>query len=136
MSETLDIFAGAVQEIANGPRVSSFHELTEGLMRRLSEKGLTLAQLADRKMLARSVSTLEGHCREYGIAFPDYVPANMRKHVRHSRNRPDAARWARVLLRPHSRLRRCQGDPESPLVRGQQGEGSEARQRACPCLKT
>lgn len=81
-AETLDIFAGAINDIANGPRVSSFHGLTETLMRRLAEKGLTLAQLADRKMLNRSVSTLQGHCREYGIRFPDYVPTNMCSNIK------------------------------------------------------
>lgn len=82
MAETLDLFAGVVREIANGPKVTSFQDLTESLLRRLSEKGLTLEQCADRRMLDRSVSTLESHCRTYGIRFPDYTPPNMRTHVR------------------------------------------------------
>ncbi len=81
MTETLDMFAGVVREIANGPKVTSFQDLTESLLRRLSEKGLTLEQCADRRMSNRSVSTLQKHCREYSIRFPDYVPSNMRKHV-------------------------------------------------------
>lgn len=81
-AETLNMFAGIVNEIANGPKVTDFQSLTASLLRRLSEKGLTLEQCADRRMLNRSISTLEGHCREYGIAFPDYMPPNMRKHVR------------------------------------------------------
>lgn len=81
-TETLNMFAGVVNEIANGPKVTDFQSLTASLMRRLSEKGLTLEQCADRRMLNRSRSTLEGHCREYSIRFPDYVPANMRKHVK------------------------------------------------------
>lgn len=82
MTETLDMFASAVNEIANGPRVTSFQDLTESLLRRLSEKGLTLEQCADRRMLNRSLSTLESHCREFGIRFPDYTPSNMRKHIK------------------------------------------------------
>lgn len=82
MTETLDLFAGVVREIANGPKVTSFQDLTESLLRRLAEKGLTLEQCADRRMLNRSLSTLESHCRTYGIRFPDYTPPNMRTHVR------------------------------------------------------
>ncbi len=80
-TETYDMFAGVINEMANGPLVTSFQGLTESLLRRLSEKGLTLEQCADRKMLNRSVGTLEAHCREYGIRFPDYTPSNMRKHI-------------------------------------------------------
>jgi hypothetical protein len=80
-AQTLDMFAGVVKEIAAGPRVSSFQNLTADLLRRLSEKGLTLEQCADRRLLNRSISTLEGHCREYGIRFSDYTPSNMRKHL-------------------------------------------------------
>lgn len=78
-AETLDLFAGVINDIANGPKVQ---DLTEMLLRRLSEKGLTLEQCADRRMLNRAISTLEGHCRDYSISFSDYVPPNMRKHVR------------------------------------------------------
>jgi hypothetical protein len=81
-TETFDMFAGVINEMANGPRVSSFHGLTKDLLRRLSEKGLTLEQCASRKMLNRSVGTLQSRCREFGIRFPDYTPANMRKHIK------------------------------------------------------
>lgn len=81
MGDTIDLFADALKDMANGPRVSDFQGLTEGLLRRLSEKGLTLAQCADRKMLDRSLRTLEGHCVTYGIRFPDFTPANMRTHI-------------------------------------------------------
>lgn len=80
-AETLDIFAGAVNEIANGPKVTGFQDLTANLLRRLSEKGVTLEQCAGRKMLNRKRSTLESHCREYGIRFPDYTPSNMRTQL-------------------------------------------------------
>lgn len=81
MADTLDLFASAVQEIADGPRSTSFQDLTAGLLRRLSEKGLTLEQCSDRRMLNRARSTLESHCREFSIRFPDYIPANMRTHI-------------------------------------------------------
>ena len=76
--ETIDMFKDAVDDIANGPRVTSYQELTEGLMRRMAEKGATLEQLTGRKFLNRSRRTLEAHCRKFGIAFPDYTPASMR----------------------------------------------------------
>jgi hypothetical protein len=81
-TETYDMFKSAVQEIAAGPRVNSFHGLTKSLLERLAEKGLTLEQCADRRMLNRSLSTLQAHCRDYGIRFPDYTPSNMRKHIK------------------------------------------------------
>lgn len=81
MSDTLDLFADSLREIAAGPHVGSFDAVTEALMRRLSEKGLTLEHLASRQMMNRSVRTLEAHAREYGLAFPDYVPAALRKRV-------------------------------------------------------
>lgn len=81
MTQAQTLFGDALRDVAAGPHGSSFQSLTKNLMRRLSEKGLTLEQCADRKMLNRSRSTLESHCREYGIRFPDYTPSNMRKHV-------------------------------------------------------
>lgn len=57
-AQTLDLFADALKDTANGPRVSDFHGLTKGLLQRLSEKGLTLEQCAGPKMLNRSVETL------------------------------------------------------------------------------
>lgn len=79
--QALDLFAGAVNEIANGPKVTNFQGLTESLLRRLSEKGLTLEQCTDRRMLNRPAATLKGHCTRFGIRFPDFTPANMRRHV-------------------------------------------------------
>lgn len=82
MSDTLDMFASAVNDLANGPKISSFHELTEGLLRRLAEKGLTLEQCSDRKMMNRSIRTLKQHCRDYEISFPDYTPRAMKKAIK------------------------------------------------------
>lgn len=81
MAETIDLFADALQDLANGPHGTDFQALTEGLLRRLSEKGLTLQECAGRKMLNRSLSTLQGHCSKFGIRFPDFIPANMRTHI-------------------------------------------------------
>lgn len=81
MADTLDLFSGALNEIANGPHVGGFDAITKALMQRLAEKGLTLEHLASRQMMNRSLRTLESHAREYGIAFPDYVPMALRKTV-------------------------------------------------------
>lgn len=81
-TETLDLFTTAVKEVAAGPRVSDFQGLTKALLQRLAEKGVTLEECCDRRMLNRSLSTLQARCREFGIRFPDYTPSNMRKHVR------------------------------------------------------
>jgi hypothetical protein len=80
MAETLELFGTALAEIADGPHVGSSHaSLTEALMRRLAEKGATLDHLCDRKMMKRSRATLEARARQFGIAFPDYVPMALRK---------------------------------------------------------
>lgn len=76
--QTVDMFSDAIKEIADGKRLGSYDALTEALMRRLSEKGITLEQLTSRKMMNRSRRTLEGKCREFEIKFPDYVPVKMR----------------------------------------------------------
>lgn len=78
MAETLDLFRDAVNEVANGPKVTSYNVLTASLMRRMAEKGATLEQLTGRKFLNRSRRTLEAHCRKFEIAFPDYTPVSMR----------------------------------------------------------
>lgn len=83
--ETLDMFAGALREIADGPHSTGFQDLTEGLLRRLAEKGATLEQLCDRRMLNRSRATLEGHCSRLGIRFPDFVPSRMCIYVEFDR---------------------------------------------------
>lgn len=80
-TQTLDLFNTALREIANGPKTTGFQQLTESLMRRMAEKGATLEQLTDRKMLNRSRSTLEAHAVTFGIRFPDFTPANMRSHI-------------------------------------------------------
>lgn len=81
MAETMDLFADTLTEIANGPHVGGFDAVTEALMRRMSEKGATLAHLSTRPMMNRSRRTLEAHAREFGISFPDYVPQALRKKV-------------------------------------------------------
>lgn len=48
-------------------------------MRRLSANGLTLEQCADRRVMNRSIRTLQMYCRRFQIAFADYVPVSMRK---------------------------------------------------------
>lgn len=81
MNEAPDLFAGTISELANGPMVGDYTQLTEALMRRLSEKGLSIEQLAGPKMMNRAVSTLQARAREFGIAFPDYVPTKLIRRV-------------------------------------------------------
>lgn len=47
-------------------------------MCRLKEKGLTLKQCADRRIMNRSLRTLQAHAREFDLAFPDYVPRKLK----------------------------------------------------------
>lgn len=84
-AQTMDLFADALRDIANGPAGTDFQQLTEGLMRRMAEKGVTLDQLCDRRMLNRSRATLEGHCAKFGIRFPDFVPSTMCVYVEFAR---------------------------------------------------
>jgi hypothetical protein len=65
-------------DIASGPSVSGHVELTKALMTRFAEKGLTLAQIADRRMMNRSQATLERYARQFGLQFPDYIPQALR----------------------------------------------------------
>jgi hypothetical protein len=69
-----------LSEIAEGPHghVSNHHALTEALLRRLNEKGLTLEQCADRRLMDRSLRTLQAYAREFELSFPDYTPLKLR----------------------------------------------------------
>lgn len=78
MSDTMELFGSTLNEIANGPRVTGHLELTEALMRRLAEKGLSLEQLSDRRMMKRSLSTLQKYAHQFDLSFPDYVPMKLR----------------------------------------------------------
>lgn len=78
MDNVQNLFGSALSEIANGPRVTEYGGLTEALIRRLHEKGLTIEQCADRRVMNRSVATLERYARKFELAFPDYVPMALR----------------------------------------------------------
>lgn len=68
-------------EAADAPHglVRNHADLTEFLFRRLHEKGLTIAQCADRRVMNRARSTLERYARQFDLAFPDYVPMRLRQ---------------------------------------------------------
>lgn len=76
-----NLFGSALSEVADGPHMGSYRQITKALMERFAEKGMTLAQLSDWRMMDRSIRVLEAHAREYGIAFPDYVPMALRRKV-------------------------------------------------------
>lgn len=80
-AQTFDMFAGAVRDFADGPRIGGLEKLTEALMRRFAEKRLTLDQLSDRRMMNMTRRTLEKHCRKMRLAFPDYTPPDMRTRI-------------------------------------------------------
>lgn len=73
-NSTEDLFGTARADERRSKHVSR----TEALMRRLAEKGLTLEQLADRRVMARSLTTLQKYARQFGMTFPDYVPMKLR----------------------------------------------------------
>lgn len=81
MAETLELFSEVVNAAANGPHMGSYGQITKALMERFAEKGLTLMQLSDRRMMNRSIATLEAHARKFGLSFPDYVPNALRRKV-------------------------------------------------------
>lgn len=74
-------FGSVLTDITDGPSLGSHAALTEALLRRFAEKGLPLAQCADRRMMKRSLATLQARARQFGLAFPDYVPLALRKTV-------------------------------------------------------
>lgn len=75
----MELFSAAVNEMANGPRITSYQDLTESLMRRLAEQGMTLEEASGPKIMNRSLRTLKQHCRDFSIAFSDYTPRAMKK---------------------------------------------------------
>lgn len=76
MADTLDLFRDTLTEIASGPHQRP--RLVEDLLRRLNEKGLTLEQCADAKIMDRSVRTLKRYAREFDLTFPDYTPRKLK----------------------------------------------------------
>lgn len=73
-----ELFGNALSDIANGPHLGGHAGITEMLMRRLHEKGLSLEELCDRRVMKRSLRTLQRYARQFELAFPDYVPAKLR----------------------------------------------------------
>lgn len=55
------------------------------ILRHFRNKGIPLSVCADSKHLNRSLSTLQGYCREGSIAFPDYTPYDMRSEEERKR---------------------------------------------------
>ena len=75
---TPDLIGSVLNDMAAGPMISDHAALTGALLKRLGEKGLTLAQCADRRIMNRSLRTLEAYAREFKLTFPDYVPMELR----------------------------------------------------------
>lgn len=75
---TVDLFGEVLTDIANSKRADERLDLTEALLRRLHEKGLTLAQCADHRIMRRSLGVLKKYARRFDLAFPDYVPRKLK----------------------------------------------------------
>lgn len=68
-----------LQEIEQaGPYLGNHRAKIKTLMQHFHKAGLTLATAADDRHLSRSISTLKGYCRDFSLAFPDYVPLALR----------------------------------------------------------
>ena len=80
MADLDDLFGATLSELATAPHgsFSGHHQLTEAILRRLNEKGLSLEQCADRRIMNRSIATLRRYAREFDLSFPDYVPVKQR----------------------------------------------------------
>lgn len=77
-SETFDLFASTLQEIASSRQLTNDHDgRTKALLTRLSEKGATLRQCSEPKMMDRPITLLRSYCTKFGIRFPDFTPPNM-----------------------------------------------------------
>lgn len=82
-TETLDLFASTLQDIAASRQLMTDHQgLTKALLVRLSEKGVTLKQCAGPLMMDRPMPLLKSYCTKFGIRFPDFTPANMRTQLK------------------------------------------------------
>lgn len=71
-----DLFGSVLTDIAETKRAGD--DVTEPLMRRLHEKGMSLSDMGGPKIMARAQSTLRAHARRLGLAFNDYVPRDLR----------------------------------------------------------
>ncbi len=76
MPDALELFNIALADIANGPHQRP--RLAEDLLKRLHSNGLTLAQCADKRVMNRKITTLKTYARKLKLAFPDYVPMELR----------------------------------------------------------
>lgn len=59
-------------------RPSEYVRITEALMRDAIAKGWTLEKLSDKKVMNRSIRTLQMRARQFGLSFPDYTPRALR----------------------------------------------------------
>lgn len=62
-----------------GKHRTKLDRVTEVIMRDAAEKGHTLEQLSDPRIMDRSIRTLKRRARQFGLSFPDYTPRALRK---------------------------------------------------------
>lgn len=53
-------------------------ERVEELLKLYSGRGVTLKHLVGPKYFGVKLDTLKAYCRDFGVAFPDYVPRKLK----------------------------------------------------------
>jgi hypothetical protein len=67
-----------LEELQRGPMISEQRAKIEACMRHFQKAGLTIATCADARHMGRSVATVKGYARQFGLRFPDYIPMALR----------------------------------------------------------
>lgn len=79
MSEAQTDIRDILGEIAShGPIQTNFKARIKTLMEHFAAKNIPLSTVIDPRHLNRSLSTVQGYAREFGLRFPDYIPMCMR----------------------------------------------------------
>lgn len=67
-----------LDDLQQGPMLSTHRGKIEALMRHFSANEIPLATCADPRHMRRSISTLKAYARDFKLKFPDYVPTSLR----------------------------------------------------------
>lgn len=79
MSEAQTDIRDILGEIASsGPIPTDFKSRIKTLMEHFAARKIPISTCADSRHLNRSVSTVKGYAREFGLRFPDYIPMVLR----------------------------------------------------------
>lgn len=79
MSEAQTDIRDILGEIASGRKIhTDFKSRIKTLMEHFAAKNIPLSTVIDPRHLNRSLSTVQGYARDYGLRFPDYIPMALR----------------------------------------------------------